>query len=56
MAEVRAVSDLQNEIEKARENLKDVDENIKKLTGRDPLERRLASFYLNILLLYLYLN
>ena len=42
MAEVRAVSDLQNEIEKARENLKGVDENIKKLTGRDPLERRFA--------------
>lgn len=40
MAEVRGVSALQNEIEKARENLKDVDENIKKLTGRDPTERR----------------
>lgn len=40
MAEMRGVSALQNEIEKARENLKDVDENIKKLTGRDPTERR----------------
>lgn len=40
MAEVRGVSALQNEIEKARENLKGVDENIKKLTGRDPTERR----------------
>lgn len=40
MAVVRGVSALQNEIEKARENLKGVDENIKKLTGRDPTERR----------------
>ncbi|CAC5408868.1 PNN [Mytilus coruscus] len=31
---------LQNELEKAKENLKDVDENIKKLTGRDPYEQR----------------
>ncbi|XP_062574587.1 pinin-like [Saccostrea cucullata] len=40
MAEVRGVSALQSEIAKARENLKGVDENIKKLTGRDPTERR----------------
>ena len=32
---------LQNELEKAKESLKDVDENIKKLTGRDPYEQRL---------------
>lgn len=44
MAEVRGVSALQNEIEKARENLKGVDENIKKLTGRDPTERRYKIF------------
>lgn len=44
MAEVRGVSALQNEIEKARENLKGVDENIKKLTGRDPTERRFEKF------------
>lgn len=44
MAEVRGVSALQNEIEKARENLKGVDENIKKLTGRDPTERRFENF------------
>lgn len=57
MAEVRGVSALQNEIEKARENLKGVDENIKKLTGRDPTERRFENFacvyYLLILLSYL---
>ncbi|XP_061164563.1 pinin-like [Saccostrea echinata] len=40
MAEVRGVSALQSEIAKARENLKGVDEHIKKLTGRDPTERR----------------
>jgi len=31
---------LQNELEKAKESLKDVDENIKKLTGRDPTGQR----------------
>lgn len=37
MAEtMRGVSLLQNELEKARESLKGVDENIRKLTGRDP--------------------
>ncbi|XP_048737196.1 pinin-like [Ostrea edulis] len=40
MEEVRGVSALQNEIEKAKEKMKDVDENIKKLTGRDPTEKR----------------
>lgn len=37
MAEaVRGVNLLQSELEKARESLRGVDENIKKLTGRDP--------------------
>jgi hypothetical protein len=31
---------IQNELEKAKESLKDVDENIKKLTGRDPTGQR----------------
>lgn len=33
---------LQNELEKAKESLKGVDENIKKLTGRDPTEQRIG--------------
>ena len=36
---VRGVELLQNELEKAKENLKDVDSNIKKLIGREPGER-----------------
>ncbi|XP_069116621.1 pinin-like [Argopecten irradians] len=40
MADVRGVSALQDELEKAKESLKDVDDNIKKLTGRDPTEQR----------------
>ena len=37
MAEtMRGVNLLQNELEKAKESLKGVDENIRKLTGRDP--------------------
>ena len=40
MAELRGVNLLQNELERARESLKDVDENIKKLTGRDPTIQR----------------
>ena len=41
MAEaVRGVAALQHELEKAKENLKDVDDNIKKLTGRTPGEQR----------------
>ncbi|OWF42193.1 pinin-like [Mizuhopecten yessoensis] len=40
MADVRGVSALQDELEKAKESLKDVDDNIKKLTGRDPTEPR----------------
>ncbi|GAB6026037.1 hypothetical protein CHUAL_012247 [Chamberlinius hualienensis] len=35
-----ALSSLQEELEKAKENLKSVDENIKKLTGRVPFENR----------------
>ncbi|XP_064600890.1 pinin-like [Liolophura sinensis] len=31
---------LQTELKRAKESLKDVDENIKKLTGRDPVEQR----------------
>lgn len=53
MAEVRGVSALQNEIEKARENLKGVDENIKKLTGRDPTERRFEILLVSIICLVL---
>jgi pinin len=40
MAELRGVNLLQNELERAKESLKDVDENIKKLTGRDPTIQR----------------
>ncbi|KAK3088328.1 hypothetical protein FSP39_017661 [Pinctada imbricata] len=42
MAEVRTMDLLQDEIEKAKESLKDVDDNIKKLTGRDPTEQRVG--------------
>ncbi|TRZ02724.1 hypothetical protein DNTS_011101 [Danionella cerebrum] len=35
-----AVRSLQDQLEKAKENLKSVDENIRKLTGRDPSESR----------------
>lgn len=35
-----AVRALQDQLEKAKESLKNVDENIKKLTGRDPNELR----------------
>ena len=37
---VKGVELLQKELQKAQENLKDVDENIKKLTGRDPKDRK----------------
>lgn len=37
---MRGVETLQDELEKAKESLKDVDDNIKKLTGRDPTEQR----------------
>ena len=39
-ADVRGITALQEELLKAKENLKNVDENIKKLTGRDPLDIR----------------
>ena len=43
MAEVvRGSTALQSELTRARESLKDVDENIKKLTGREPTELRQA--------------
>ncbi|KAG9344831.1 hypothetical protein JZ751_010520 [Albula glossodonta] len=35
-----AVRSLQDQLEKAKESLKNVDENIRKLTGRDPNELR----------------
>lgn len=35
-----AVRALQDQLEKAKESLKNVDENIKKLTGRDPTDLR----------------
>lgn len=38
-----AVRALQDQLEKAKESLKSVDENIKKLTGRDPSELRYAN-------------
>ena len=41
MAAREVVSSLQREVELAKEGLKNVDENIKKLTGRDPSEGRL---------------
>ena len=45
MAEVvRGVNALQSELARAKESLKDVDENIKKLTGRDPTEQRQANW------------
>ncbi|XP_028409591.1 pinin-like [Dendronephthya gigantea] len=40
MAAKEVVSSLQREVELAKEGLKNVDENIKKLTGRDPSEAR----------------
>ena len=56
MAAKDVVSSLQREVELAKEGLKNVDEDIKKLTGRDPSESRLEiSFfakYLMIKLLY----
>jgi len=43
MAEsVRGIDLLQIELEKARESLRGVDDNIRKLTGRDPDEQRYA--------------
>lgn len=35
-----AVRNLQDQLEKAKESLKHVDDNIRKLTGRDPNESR----------------
>lgn len=43
---MRGVTALQTELEKAKESLKDVDENIKKLTGRDPTEQRQSKIVL----------
>lgn len=38
-----AVRALQEQLEKAKESLKNVDENIRKLTGRDPNDVRYGS-------------
>ena len=40
MAEVKGLEVLQEELERAKFKLRDVNENIKKLTGRDPEEQR----------------
>lgn len=40
MATESVVNSLQREVELAKEGLKNVDESIKKLTGRDPSEAR----------------
>lgn len=39
-SKMASVAELQRDLELAREGLKSVDENIKKLTGRDPSEFR----------------
>ena len=46
---------LQHELEKAKENLKDVDDNIKKLTGRTPGEQRylIHCIWINLLSNYI---
>jgi hypothetical protein len=50
MAARDVVNSLQREVELAKEGLKNVNENIKKLTGRDPSEARLEmKFYVEYL-------
>ena len=39
MAELRGFEVLQKQLERTREGLRDVDDNIKKLTGQDPDNR-----------------
>ena len=39
MSSLRGVEVLQRELQRAQAKLKDVDENIKKMTGFDPLEK-----------------
>ena len=39
MAAVKGVELLQKELLRAQEQIQNVDENIKKLTGRDPIDR-----------------
>lgn len=47
------VRSLQDQLEKAKESLKNVDDNIRKLTGRDPNEMRwVMVFYFHRLLIY----
>ena len=43
-----AVENFQAELEKARETLNRVDENIKKITGRDPTEARLVKMFYSL--------
>ena len=52
MAEMRGMTILQNEIEKAKDKLKDVNENIKKLTGRDPSDLRYQFIFLHLCMPY----
>ena len=49
MAAKDVVNSLQREVELAKEGLKNVDENIKKLTGRDPSEARLEMKFFSII-------
>jgi hypothetical protein len=50
MAARDVVNSLQRKVELAKEGLKNVNENIKKLTGRDPSETRLEmKFYVEYL-------
>lgn len=39
---LKGVEDLRHEWDKVRQSLRDTDENIRKLTGRESLENRLA--------------
>lgn len=47
------VRSLQDQLEKAKESLKNVDDNIRKLTGRDPNEMRwVMVFFIHRLLIH----
>ena len=43
------VRDLRDELENARKSLKDVDESIKKVTGRDPSDNLQSRYWLGLL-------
>ena len=50
---MRGVNVLHEELEKAKERLKDVDNSIKRITGRDPADKRYyfkACFHSNIIM------